>query len=38
MGGVEGQVLPLVSREWKNASNSSYNCPFLQSLLTKGKK
>ena len=38
MGGVEGQVLPLVSREWKNASNSSYNCtPFLQSLLTKGK-
>ena len=31
-------VLPLVSREWKNGSNSSYNCtPFLHSLLTKGK-
>ena len=31
--------LPLVSREWKNGSNSSYNCtPFLHSLLTKGKK
>ena len=31
-------VLPLVSREWKNGSNSSYNCtPFLPSLLTKGK-
>ena len=30
--------LPLVSREWKNGSNSSYNCtPFLHSLLTKGK-
>ena len=30
--------LPLVSREWKNRSNSSYNCtPFLHSLLTKGK-
>ena len=30
--------LPLVSREWKNGSNSSYNCtPFLYSLLTKGK-
>ena len=29
--------LPLVSREWKNGSNSSYNCtPFLHSLLTKG--
>ena len=28
----------LVSREWKNGSNSSYNCtPFLHSLLTKGK-
>ena len=27
--------LPLVSREWKNGSNSSYNCtPFLHSLLT----
>ena len=33
------QNLPLVSREWKNGSNSSYNCtPFLHSLLTKGKK
>ena len=31
-------ILPLVSREWKNGSNSSYNCtPFLHSLLTKGK-
>ena len=31
-------LLPLVSREWKNGSNSSYNCtPFLHSLLTKGK-
>ena len=31
-------VLPLVGREWKNGSNSSYNCtPFLHSLLTKGK-
>ena len=30
--------LPLVSREWKNGSNRSYNCtPFLHSLLTKGK-
>ena len=30
--------LPLVSREWKNGSNSSYNyTPFLHSLLTKGK-
>ena len=30
--------LPLVSREWKNGSNSSYNCtPFLHSLLSKGK-
>ena len=29
--------LPLV-REWRNGSNSSYNCtPFLHSLLTKGK-
>ena len=27
-----GFYLPLVSREWKNGSNSSYNC-----LLTKGK-
>ena len=32
-------TLPLVSREWKNGSNSSYNCtPFLHSLLTKGKQ
>ena len=32
------QNLPLVRREWKNGSNSSYNCtPFLHSLLTKGK-
>ena len=31
--------LPLVSREWKNGSNSSYHCtPFLHSLLTEGKK
>ena len=31
-------LLPLVSREWKNGSNSSYNCtPFRHSLLTKGK-
>ena len=31
-------ILPLVSREWKNGSDSSYNCtPFLHSLLTKGK-
>ena len=34
-------VLPLVSREWKNGSNScnsSYNCtPFFHSPLTKGK-
>ena len=30
--------LPLVSREWKNGSNSSYNCtPFLHFPLTKGK-
>ena len=30
--------LPLVSRERKNGSNSSYSCtPFLHSLLTKGK-
>ena len=30
--------LPLVSREWRNGSNSSYNCtPFLHALLTKGK-
>ena len=28
----------MVSREWKNGSNSSYNCtPFLHSLLTKPK-
>ena len=33
-----GLNLPLVSREWKNGSNSSYNCTaFLHSLLTKGK-
>ena len=33
-----GFNLPLVSREWKTGSNSSYNCtPFLHSLLTKGK-
>ena len=32
------RFLPLVSSEWRNGSNSSYNCtPFLQSLLTKGK-
>ena len=31
--------LPLVSREWKNGSNSGYNCtPFLHSLLTQGKE
>ena len=31
--------LPLVSREWKNGSNSSYNCtPFLHSLLTKARQ
>ena len=37
--GFGGELfLPLVSREWKNGSNSSYNCtPFLHSLLTKGK-
>ena len=30
--------LPLVTKEWKNGSNSSYNCtPFLHSLLTKAK-
>ena len=30
--------LSLVSREWRNGSNRSYNCtPFLHSLLTKGK-
>ena len=30
--------LPLVSREWKNGSNSSYSCtPFFHSLLTNGK-
>ena len=28
----------MVSREWKNGSNSSYNCTlFLHCLLTKGK-
>ena len=33
------KALPLVSREWRNGSNSNYNCtPFLHSLLTKGKK
>ena len=32
-------ILPLVSREWKTGSNSSYNrTPFLHSLLTKGKQ
>ena len=31
-------ALVLVSRKWKNGSNSSYNrTPFLHSLLTKGK-
>ena len=31
--------LPLVSREWKNGSNSTCYCtPFLHSLLTKGKQ
>ena len=36
---VQTLNLPLVSREWKNGSNSSYNCtPFLHSLLTKGNK
>ena len=30
--------LPFGSGEWKNGSNSSYNCTsFLHSLLTKGK-
>ena len=34
----EALNLPLVSREWKNGSNSSYNStPFLHFLLTKGK-
>ena len=33
-----GPCLPLVSREWKSDSNSSYNCtPFFHSLLTKGR-
>ena len=33
-----GVYLLLVSREWRNGSNSSYNgTPFLHSLLTKGK-
>ena len=37
-GGRGSCNLPLVSREWKNGSSSSYNCtPFLHSLLTKGK-
>ena len=37
--GLRVEVLPLASREWKNGSNSSYNCtPFLQSLPAKGKK
>ena len=32
------KYLPLVIREWKNGSNSSYNCtPFLRSLLAQGK-
>ena len=36
--GPDREYLPLVSREWKNGSNSSYHCtPFLHSLLTKGK-
>ena len=36
---LQATTLPLVSREWKNGSNSSYNCtPFLHSLLTKGKQ
>ena len=35
---AEPIILPLVSREWRNGTNSSYNCtPFLHSLLTKGK-
>ena len=35
---IRYQVLPLASREWKNGSDSSYNCtPFLHSLLAKGK-
>ena len=35
---LENAGLPLVSREWKNGSNSSYSCtPFLHSLLAKGK-
>ena len=33
-----GGLDPLVSREWKNGSNSSYSCAqFLHSLLTNGK-
>ena len=37
-GSPTARSLPLVSREWKIGSNSSYNCtPFLHSLLTKGK-
>ena len=38
-GPFKGQInLPLVSREWRNGSNSSYNCtPVLHSLLPKGK-
>ena len=37
-GFVYRVFLPLVSGEWRNGSNSSYNCtPFLDSLLTKGK-
>ena len=38
-GGLRAsRFLPLVSMEWKNGSNSGYNCtPFLHSLLTKGK-
>ena len=34
---VLSNYLASVSREWKNGSNSSYNCtPFLHSLLTEG--
>ena len=37
-GKAQSIYLPLVSREWNNGSNSSYNCtPFLHSLLAKGK-
>ena len=38
-GDPRAKDLLLGSREWKNGSNSSYNCtPFLHSLLTKGRK